>query len=409
LFKINKSLETGRIKMSSPIKVGRLPNSVKSALKKKQERTRKRIPNNMFAGCDSIPDRIIIYFDKKIEYDKIDKTIKFKFQKLKETIPQLESKQKRYEKELEEERDVSKIMYLKKEIKKISDTVEDYQNDISIGKYIELTKSVLEQIELTPDSVSQSLMDSYFSVAKRYISIDIIREVSEESKCINCGEHIDDDTNIDNIVICPNCDAINTIMRLTKFTRDVEYGNTVYDEDITNFIKVLEKFEGKNSTPIHESLYDELDVYMKSIDIKTGEFYRNLPLNDEGKKEGTSKRLLWQALERLKYNQYYDEINRIAHVYWGYDLPDLSHYRDQLIEDYQNTQTVWKRIKKDYDRSASLGTQYRLYKHLLAVGYPNCKREDFRIQEMIDSLRLHDHAWKRMCEETGVKFFPTSC
>ncbi len=363
----------------------------------------------MFAGCDSIPDRIIIYFDKKIEYDKIDKTIKFKFQKLKETIPHLRGKRKRYEKELEGERDVSRVIYLKKEIEKISNTIKDYQYDISIGKYIELTQSILEQIELSPDSVSQSLMDIYFSIAKKYINIDIIREVTEENRCVNCREHIDDDTNVDNVVICPHCDAINTIMRLTKFTRDVEYGNTVYDEDITNFIKVLEKFEGKNSTPIHESLYDELDEYMKSIDIKPGNFYRDLPLNAEGKKEGTSKRLLWQALERLKYNQYYDEVNRIAHVYWGYALPDLSHYRDQLIEDYQNTQTVWKKIKKDYDRSASLGTQYRLYKHLLAVGYPNCRREDFRIQEMIDSLRLHDHAWKRMCEETGVKFFPTSC
>lgn len=395
--------------MSSPIKVGRLPKSVKSALKKKQTIPRKKIPTNMFAGCDSIPDRIIIYFDKKIEYDKIDKTIKFKFQKLKETIPQLKSRKKRYQKELEGEKDVSKVLYLKKEIKKIGNTIKDYQQDISINKYIELTQSVLEQIELSHGVVSQSLMDTYFSVAKKYINIDIIRDVTEESSCVNCNEPIDENTNIDNVVICPNCDAINTIMRLTRFIRDVEYGNTVYDEDITNFIKVLEKFEGKNSTPIHEGLYDELDEYMKSVDIKPGSYYRGLPLNEEGKKEGTSKRLLWQALERLKYNQYYDEINRISHVYWGYALPDLSHYRDQLIEDYQNTQTVWKRIKKDYDRSASLGTQYRLYKHLLAVGYPNCRREDFRIQEMIDSLRLHDHAWKRMCEETGVKFFPTSC
>ena len=365
----------------------------------------------MFAGCDSIPDRIIIYFNKKIEFRKIDTTIKFKFEKLKETIPFLEKKKKTLEKDLEDERDVSKIKFIKNEINKLERTVKDYQEDISIDKYNTDVKTILDEIDDKNDKeeiIDQSLMDGYFSIAKKYIMIDIIKDISEENICINCGERIDDNINMDNILVCSFCDAINTTMRLTKFTRDVEYGNTVYDEDITNFIKVLEKFEGKNSTPIHEGLYNELDEYMKSIDIKPGEYYRALPLNKEGKKDGTSKRLLWQALERLGYNQYYDEINRIIHVYWGYTLPDLSHYRDQLIEDYQNTQTVWKRIKKDYDRSASLGTQYRLYKQLLAVGYPHCNREDFRIQEMIDSLRLHDHAWKRMCDETGVTFYATS-
>ena len=134
--------------MSSPIKIGRLPKSVKTALKKKHEIPRKRIPTNMFAGCDSIPDRIIIYFDKKIEYEKIDKTIKFKFQKLKETIPKLKSREKRYEKDLEGERDISKVIYLKREIKKISDTIRDYQEDISVKKYNKDAEIILRQIEL---------------------------------------------------------------------------------------------------------------------------------------------------------------------------------------------------------------------------------------------------------------------
>jgi hypothetical protein len=361
----------------------------------------------MFAGCDSIPDRIIIYFDKKIDYDKIDITIKFKFEKLKETIPSLLEKKKSLEKDLEGEKDDSKIKYIQKKIKKIRDNIKDYKEDISLTRYVNDIKPVIEKIKI--EVVDEDLMNLFFSIARKYITIDIIKNIKEETRCVNCGEHIDDDLNIDNILICSICDAVNTTMRLTKFTRDIEYGNTVYDEDITNFIKVLDKFEGKNSIAIHAGLFDELDEYMKTIDMKPGSYYRDLPLNQEGKKDGTNKRLIWQALERLGYNQYYDEINRILHEYWGYLLPDLSRYRDQMIEDYQNTQTVWKRIKKDYDRSASLGTQYRLYKQLLAVGYPNCKREDFRIQEMIDSLRLHDHAWKRMCEESGIKFFATSC
>ena len=142
--------------------------------------------------------------------------------------------------------------------------------------------------------------------------------------------------------------------------------------------------------------------------METGEYYRNQPFTENGKKAGTSRKKLWMALEKLNYNQFYDETSYIAHIYWGWAIPDLSLYRDQIIKDYQNTQTVWNRIKHDYKRSASLGTQYRLYVHLLAVNYPYCEREDFKIQDMVESLRLHNHAWQRMCQEANVKYYPVT-
>ena len=151
-----------------------------------------------------------------------------------------------------------------------------------------------------------------------------------------------------------------------------------------------------------------LDEYFLEKEMKIGHYYKMKPLNSEGKKDGTSKKILWNALEYLGFNQYYDEINYISHVYWGWKLPDLKLYRDQIIKDYQLTQQVWQKIKKDYKRSASLGTQYRLYVQLKAVGYPNCKREDFKIQEMVESLRLHNSAWERMCKECNIKFFPVT-
>ena len=103
-------------------------------------------------------------------------------------------------------------------------------------------------------------------------------------------------------------------------------------------------------------------------------------------------------------NKYYDEINFIGHVYWGWELPDISLYRDQLITDYIKTQSVWSKIKHQYNRTASLGTQFRLYVHLKAIGY-ECNRDDFKIQDMVESLRLHNEAWKIMCDETGVKYY----
>ena len=122
------------------------------------------------------------------------------------------------------------------------------------------------------------------------------------------------------------------------------------------------------------------------------------------KKEGTTKKMLWGALECLGYPQYYDEINYITNVYWGWKLPELYNYKEKIIKDYKNTQNAWNIIKSEYKRSASLGTQYRIYVHLLAAGYPNCFREDFKLQENVESLRLHNSAWKRMCEMSNLEY-----
>ena len=212
--------------------------------------------------------------------------------------------------------------------------------------------------------------------------------------------------NFDGIYICPECNCINNYIKPIKHVKDSEhYLMNTGDDDINNFIKVLSKFEGRNVSLIPDILYKKLDEYFISRDMEKGDFYKKKDHNNEGKKEGTSKKKMWAALEELGYNQYYDEINYITHVFWGWKLPDLTLYRDQIIKDYQITQQVWQRIKKDYKRSASLGTSFRLLSHLKAVNYPYCKREDFKIQDMVESLQLHNDAWQRMCEETGVKYY----
>ena len=127
-----------------------------------------------------------------------------------------------------------------------------------------------------------------------------------------------------------------------------------------------------------------------------------------GKKKELIKKLLLNAFEYLNFTQYYEETCYLCHLYWGWKLPDLSCYREKIIKDYQETQKIWNNIKCNYKRSASLGSQFRLYVHLMAVGYPHCEREDFKIQDMVDSLRIHNEAWEIMCKETGIKYFSVS-
>jgi len=381
----------------------------RSVLKKKEKKEKKKIPFRMFAGSIDIPDRIVIYYHNKIDFSAIDFTIQHKYNILKKHLPDMIKKYEKNMKKIELESDrleYSSILQIKEDTTRMIMEINDYKNDTSLKNYLEESKHILSILK-TKENYDSDMVEDYFSICRKHIKIDLIKNIEEEIKCVGCGGPLSEPTHIEMVVVCPNCDTINPSMKPSKYTRDIEFGNTVYDEDIMNFIKVLDKFEGKNTCPIHPELYEELDGYMENLNMKPGAYYRNLPINKNGKKDGTSKRILWQALESLGYNQYYEEASRICHIYWGWTLPDLSFYRDKLIEDYQNTQCVWNMIKGDFKRSASLGTQYRLYVQLMAVGY-ECDREDFRIQEMVDSLRLHNQAWSRMCKETGVPYHPIS-
>ena len=42
------------------------------------------------------------------------------------------------------------------------------------------------------------------------------------------------------------------------------------------------------------------------------------------------------ALEKIGYSQYYDEVSYIANVYWGWKLPDLTKYKDQINKRLSN-------------------------------------------------------------------------
>ena len=64
-----------------------------------------------------------------------------------------------------------------------------------------------------------------------------------------------------------------------NYFKDVEYGKSV-DEDVSNFSKILDKFEGKNAIDIDKDLITKLDNFFLSRDLEKGSYYKALPLNE---------------------------------------------------------------------------------------------------------------------------------
>lgn len=108
--------------------------------------------------------------------------------------------------------------------------------------------------------------------------------------------------------------------------------------------------------------------------------------------------LIISALSHINRTEFYEDYNLIGHIIWNWILPDISKYREKIIDHYNKTQKVFCRIPpEERGRNSSLGTQYRLWRHLQLIGFP-CKMEQFKIAEDPDSLMIHNQLWRKMCE-----------
>ena len=321
-----------------------------------------KLPKKILTDDSGVPEIIKVTYDDKLNVEYIDEIVQFKLRKIKK-------------KDLLEN-------YLKNSEKRIKNYI------------------------LNP---SKKSLEEYLDICSKYIRIERIKNIKNVFKCKCCGKKLDEmEENSEGIVVCDECNCINTFMSPNVYQKDIDKYNYYFDEDVNNFVKILDKFEGKTKLILGSEFLKKLDSYFLSIGFKKGEEIRKLPMKTDGKKMGTNRKMLWNALEKLGFPQYYDETSYIANIYWGWRLPNLTNYREQLIKDYQITQNLWNSIKVNFKRSASLGTQYRLYVQMKALDYPYCDRSDFKIQDNVDSIRLHNEIWKIMCEKCNIKYFQVS-
>ena len=253
-----------------------------------------------------------------------------------------------------------------------------------------------------------AVIQEYLEVARNYITLDVVQTNQIRAKCPGCGVDFSQvDIDEENGLCTCECGVVRENLSLYTLYKDsnrVNIGNRNNYEDWENFEKALIRYQGKQPNKPPDRLYDQLDAYYTKIQKSRGSDVQAQALLADGKKTGTSRQMMLDALCETANSAYYDDVNLIMHVYWGWRLPDVSHLEDQIMKDYFSTQQIYNSQPHE-GRDASLNTQFRLYVHLLAVGH-ECSRDDFKIQTSRDSLEFHQDMWRRMCEKTGVRFYP---
>jgi hypothetical protein len=178
-----------------------------------------------------------------------------------------------------------------------------------------------------------------------------------------CGHSLQDvKINQEGTLRCIQCQTDHQVIlnKPTSFDSKMNFFNI--DTDMQNFIKAISKYEGLQDRP-PAILYEKLDNYFKERGMPSSEEVKKMPLNDRDKRGHTSRDLLINALSAIKYSDYYEDCNLIGSIYWDWPIPNLTKIRDKTLRHYSITQKCFYKINVRC-RISSLGTQFRLLKHL---------------------------------------------
>jgi len=318
---------------------------------------------------------------------------------------------------------------LETEINNLKKAMYDYENNISYNLYYDTVKDLLKEYNKVASNKSKNviifhktkdeedeekikkriyIIQKYLDIAKDYIRVEIIYKAPNKFICPICKSDLNR-TFIDEesgLCVCPKCgyerESISHISTFKDIQR-LNLGNRNNYDDCENFRKALQRFQGKQSHRPPQKLYEQLDDYFLRLGKGISYEVQRQELTTDGQKAGTSRQMLFEALAETNNSAYYDDINLILHIYWGWELPNITKFEEKIMEDYIATQKVYNSIQNK-DRNASLNIQFRLFVHLKSIGYP-CNKNDFKIQTSRDSLIFHNDMWKIMCEKTGVQFY----
>lgn len=244
-----------------------------------------------------------------------------------------------------------------------------------------------------------SLIKSFILICENFVDIDIKFSGNiNDLVCIDCQYSFDQNKILDkDNLICDHCGAENLFS--LNYTNDFiskDSGNNLQN-NLENFIKTLDRYQGIQLEIIPKELFIELEKYFLNINIDC-EKIRKSDYNYRGRKKNTSHVLIYDALFKIKKQQYYQDVNYICHILWGWKLPDISNLKDIIIKHFIETQRAYLNIPNEIrGRYSTLGNQYRLWRHLQLVNY-DCHFSDFKITENTVSLENHHRLWKEMCD-----------
>ncbi len=362
-------------------------------------------------------DPLSIRFTNDYNILQVDKLVMAKFERDKNNLPSLEKELQQMKERRDEHLTIGELRILNAKMSELESTIVSISGGSRSVEYQRKSEPLLNiyrgyitsqrasNVEYDRDRIL-TIID-YLEIAKQYIEIDYLHMIQPQTTmiCKGCDNPIDRRRLRDcNESHCPNCGVTRSSSSMGRGMELTTEISTKEYSDEKNFIKAFNRYQG-----IGCAVFDivgvclEIDTYLQSEGYYPASYYRSLPTNKWGKKNGTSLEMINTSLEAIKKTHLYESGNLIGHHLWGWTLFDLQHHREGMISDYRETQEVFEIIPpEEKDRDSSLSTQLRLFRHLQLRGHP-CRPCDFKLPTQSDSLRKQDALWKIMCDTVNKR------
>lgn len=140
-------------------------------------------------------------------------------------------------------------------------------------------------------------------------------------------------------------------------------------------------------------LFEQLDAYFQQQDVPDRYSAQCLPFTD-GKRDGTTKTLMWQALSALKCASLFPHVSYICQEYWGWKTRPINKSLERkILNDCRLFREVWVKINHFLGRDSTLNNELVFYKILKKNGY-KCTEDDFKLVTTDHIRQFHQVAWR---------------
>ena len=250
-----------------------------------------------------------------------------------------------------------KLTYLNQIISRIygQEDMREYNNLVT--PYIEAYKVITNEMERL------RCIENYLNILSNYISVNVIQN----------------NTNIET----------HTPLAEAKSAKKKDPSKISQE----NILKAIRRYAGKQPDETPADLYNQLENYFSAYPLPyTRERCKVLPFDSKGRRVGTDRDLMSQALKETGNSKFYEDINLICANYWGWKLADVSAFEAKALANAELTQIVFEKIKT---RKSNLNIDFLAWKHLQAVGH-NADRDDFKMIKSPEILREYEEQWEKM-------------
>ena len=149
-------------------------------------------------------------------------------------------------------------------------------------------------------------------------------------------------------------------------------------ETFVMFKNELSAFEGRFEEQIPRGIIPKVERYVcHYYKLPPKDEVKKLPINEKGDREGTSRKMIDDALTELSLGKWSNMVSKIANKLWGSHLPDTKDHHLDILADCLVQKEIFSRMPT-HGRKSNLNQRLILMYITRRYGYP-WDENDFRV------------------------------